>query len=158
MTGRLCFEHTCSSNLCRKHRPSFGEQARCKHEPKFAEPIHDSCFLSFAHGRVDDTPILAVRERPLRTEPIFRFIHAFGLTTSNVGSINRGLKNKSVANMNQCLMNKDAANKVTWGGMFPKLWLFIKLWFMFAMRLWGIPMPCIVSVLQLSRPIVGKRL
>ena len=91
-----------------------------------------------------------------RTHAFIKLLFMF--TTSNVGSINRGLKNKSVANMNQCLMNKDAANKVTWGGMFPKLWLFIKLWFMFAMRLWGIPMPCIVSVLQLSRPVVGKRL
>ena len=43
--------------------------------------------------------------------------------TSNVGRTNQRLKNKRVANMNQSLMNQGVANKVTWGGMFPNLWL-----------------------------------
>ena len=40
--------------------------------------------------------------------------------TSNVGRTNQRLKNKRVANVNQSLMNQGVANKVTWGGMFPK--------------------------------------
>ena len=43
--------------------------------------------------------------------------------TSSVGRTNQRLKNKRVANMNQSLMNQGVANKVTWGGMFPNLWL-----------------------------------
>ena len=43
--------------------------------------------------------------------------------TSHAGRTNQRLKNKRVANMNPSLMNQGVANKFTWGGMFPNLWL-----------------------------------